>query len=93
MCWDLRATRIVAPAWRDSDKCEICDAPFFWNLKVMWDRKVVGYRRHHCRTCGTSVCGQCCNHFTVFPAMGFEKPARICKTCHSKMEKYPEQFE
>lgn len=25
--------------------------------------------------------------------MGFEKPARICKTCHEKMQNYPEQFE
>jgi hypothetical protein len=41
MCWDLKANRIVAPAWRDSDKCEQCDVPYFWNLKVMWDRKVV----------------------------------------------------
>ncbi|KAI1702127.1 FYVE zinc finger domain-containing protein [Ditylenchus destructor] len=93
MCWDLKANRIMAPAWRDSDKCELCDAPFFWNLKVMWDRKIVGVRRHHCRTCGQSVCSTCSNHFTVFPAMGFEKPARICSTCHTKMEKYPEQFD
>uniref|UniRef100_A0A915CUG9 FYVE-type domain-containing protein n=1 Tax=Ditylenchus dipsaci TaxID=166011 RepID=A0A915CUG9_9BILA len=93
MCWDLKANRIVAPAWQDSDKCQLCDLPFFWNLKVMWDRKVVGVRRHHCRTCGQSVCSSCCSNYTVFPAMGFEKPARICKTCHSKMEKYPEQFD
>ena len=70
MCWDMETKRITAPAWRDSDKCEICDQPFFWNLKDMWDRKVhiiqlklfiiifkiVGVRRHHCRTCGQSVC-------------------------------------
>lgn len=40
MCWDLKAHRIVAPEWRDSDNCELCDVPFFWNLKAMWDRKV-----------------------------------------------------
>jgi WD40 repeat protein len=40
MCWDMETKRITAPAWRDSDKCEICDQPFFWNLKDMWDRKV-----------------------------------------------------
>jgi WD40 repeat protein len=93
MSWDLNAKRIMAPAWRDSDKCELCDVPFFWNVKVMWDRKTVGVRRHHCRTCGQSVCGNCCNNFASFPAMGFEKPARICNTCHTKMEKYPEQFD
>lgn len=93
MCWDMKAKRNMAPAWRDSDRCEICDSPFFWNLKTMWDRKVVGVRRHHCRTCGQSVCSNCCNNFTIFPAMGFEKPARICNTCHGKMQTYPEQFD
>jgi len=93
VCWDLKAKRIMAPGWHDNDKCELCDVPFFWNVKVMWDRKIVGVRRHHCRTCGQSVCGNCCNHFTIFPAMGFEKKARICKTCHTKMEQYPEQFD
>ena len=43
ICWDMRAKRIMAPAWRDTDHCEICDSPFFWNFKVMWDRKVFKY--------------------------------------------------
>ncbi|KAL3102019.1 hypothetical protein niasHS_003428 [Heterodera schachtii] len=93
VCWDMSARRIAAPAWVDSDKCEICDTPFFWNLRVMWDRKIVGVRRHHCRTCGKSVCSNCCGQSSIFPAMGFEKPARICKTCHEKMQNYPEQFD
>ncbi|CAD5211516.1 unnamed protein product [Bursaphelenchus okinawaensis] len=93
MCWDLNAKRIMAPAWKDSDNCQLCDVPFFWNVKVMWERKVVGVRRHHCRTCGTSVCDNCCNYRTIFPAMGFEKPARICRTCKKKMEEYPEKFD
>uniref|UniRef100_A0A914MRL8 FYVE-type domain-containing protein n=2 Tax=Meloidogyne TaxID=189290 RepID=A0A914MRL8_MELIC len=93
ICWDMRAKRIMAPAWRDTDHCEICDSPFFWNFKVMWDRKIVGVRRHHCRTCGQSVCSNCCNNTTIFPAMGFEKPARICKTCNGKMQTYPDQFD
>lgn len=93
ICWDMRSNRTVAPAWRDFDKCEICDVPFFWNVKVQFERKVVGVRRHHCRICGQSVCQSCCNNFTIFPSMGFEKPARICKTCHDKMERYPDQFD
>uniref|UniRef100_A0A7E4ZUI4 FYVE-type domain-containing protein n=1 Tax=Panagrellus redivivus TaxID=6233 RepID=A0A7E4ZUI4_PANRE len=91
--WDLKAKRIVAPGWHEKDNCEICDAPFFWNVRVMWDRKTVGVRRHHCRTCGQSVCGNCCNNKTIFPAMGFEKETRICNTCHTKMQQYPEQFD
>lgn len=40
ICWDMRSNRTVAPAWRDFDKCEICDVPFFWNVKVQFERKV-----------------------------------------------------
>jgi len=93
VCWDLKARRSMAPPWKESDRCEICDVPFFWNLQVMWARKTVGVRRHHCRICGSSVCSNCCNYTTTFPSMGFEKPARICKTCHNKMEQYPDQFD
>jgi len=93
VCWDLKAKRSMPPPWRESDRCEICDVPFFWNFKVIWDRKTLGVRRHHCRICGSSVCGNCCGNTTVFPAMGFEKPARICKTCHKKMQTYPDQFD
>uniref|UniRef100_A0AC34F2P7 FYVE-type domain-containing protein n=1 Tax=Panagrolaimus sp. ES5 TaxID=591445 RepID=A0AC34F2P7_9BILA len=107
VCWDLKAKRIMAPGWHDHDRCELCDVPFFWNVKLCWDRKTVGVRRHHCRTCGHSVCvrrhhcrtcghsvcGNCCNHFTTFPAMGFEKKTRICNTCNTKMQQYPDQFD
>uniref|UniRef100_A0AC35GKB2 FYVE-type domain-containing protein n=1 Tax=Panagrolaimus sp. PS1159 TaxID=55785 RepID=A0AC35GKB2_9BILA len=93
VCWDLKAKRIMAPGWHDHDRCELCDVPFFWNVKLCWERKCVGVRRHHCRTCGHSVCGNCCNHWTTFPAMGFEKKTRICNTCHSKMQQYPDQFD
>lgn len=40
MCWDLKPRRVMAPAWVDNDNCQLCDVPFFWNVKVMWDRKV-----------------------------------------------------
>ncbi|KAI6242838.1 FYVE zinc finger [Aphelenchoides fujianensis] len=95
VCWDLKAKRTVAPAWKEADKCELCDTPFLFlsNLRTMWNRQRLGAARHHCRTCGRSVCAQCSGHTTVFPAMGFERPTRICNTCHQKMESYPEQFD
>jgi len=93
VCWDMRTNRTPAPSWRDTDKCELCDAPFFWNFMAQFERKTVGVRRHHCRTCGQSLCSSCCNYFSTFPSMGFEKPARMCKTCHEKIERYPEQFD
>ncbi|KAK0394216.1 hypothetical protein QR680_000626 [Steinernema hermaphroditum] len=93
VCWDMMANRIETPDWRSSDNCELCDSPFFWNFKAMWDRKVVGLRQHHCRTCGKAVCGNCCNNWTKYPPMGYEKPVRICTVCNQKMTEHPEQFD
>uniref|UniRef100_A0A1I8AAP6 FYVE-type domain-containing protein n=1 Tax=Steinernema glaseri TaxID=37863 RepID=A0A1I8AAP6_9BILA len=93
VCWDMMANRIETPDWRSSDICELCDSPFFWNFKAMWDRKVVGLRQHHCRTCGKAVCGSCCNNWTKYPPMGYEKPVRICTVCSQRMKDQPEQFD
>ncbi|KAI6196836.1 hypothetical protein M3Y94_01155700 [Aphelenchoides besseyi] len=95
VCWDLKKKRIMAPAWKEADRCQLCDTPFlfFSNIRTMWNRQKLGASRHHCRTCGQSVCAQCSNHTTTFPVMGFEKATRICETCHQKMQKYPDQFD
>uniref|UniRef100_A0AC35U7E2 FYVE-type domain-containing protein n=1 Tax=Rhabditophanes sp. KR3021 TaxID=114890 RepID=A0AC35U7E2_9BILA len=93
VCWEMDAKRRMTPEWKNSDKCEICDAPFLWNVKVMWDRKIMGVRRHHCRTCGISVCQDCCDNWTTFPTMGFEIATRICKTCSNRMQQLPEQYD
>ncbi|XGW10453.1 hypothetical protein V3C99_012164 [Haemonchus contortus] len=93
VCWDMSANRLETPGWKNSDNCEICDSPFFWNLSAMWQRKVVGQRQHHCRTCGKAVCGSCCSNWTAFPRMGYELPVRICNECHKKMEDNPQLFD
>uniref|UniRef100_A0A0N5AHN7 FYVE-type domain-containing protein n=1 Tax=Syphacia muris TaxID=451379 RepID=A0A0N5AHN7_9BILA len=92
VCWDMNATRIETPKWKDNNNCQLCDSPFFWNFRAMWDRKIVGSRQHHCRTCGSAVCANCCQYTTTFPPMGFELPVRICNECHSKMEINPDSF-
>ncbi|CAD6195789.1 unnamed protein product [Caenorhabditis auriculariae] len=93
LCWDMASRRKETPAWRTSDACELCSSPFFWNLTAMWQRKVVGLRQHHCRTCGAAVCGNCCNNWTTYPPMGYELKVRICKTCHEKMQDTPQNFD
>lgn len=40
LCWDAAAKREVTPAWANSDICQRCDQPFFWNVKEMWQRRV-----------------------------------------------------
>lgn len=80
--WDLSAKRISAPSWNENGKCELCNAPFMWNIKGMWSIKSVSItRQHHCRRCGKAVCHECSNHNACIPKYGFEHPARICKEC------------
>lgn len=33
------------PEWLDSDSCQKCEQPFFWNFKQMWDSKKIGLRQ------------------------------------------------
>ncbi|VDN04595.1 unnamed protein product [Thelazia callipaeda] len=93
VCWDMIAKRLETPEWKKSDNCQLCDSPFFWNIREMWEKKVVGLRQHHCRTCGNAVCGNCCNYTTKYPPMGYELPVRICNACYSRMQQFPDQFE
>ncbi|CAB3404438.1 unnamed protein product [Caenorhabditis bovis] len=93
MCWDMTVKRVETPEWRSNDYCEKCNAPFFWNLQAMWQRKVVGLRQHHCRTCGAAVCGSCCNNWTTYPPMGYEMKVRICNDCKQKMTENSQNFD
>lgn len=36
---------LQAPQWLDSDSCQKCEQPFFWNIKQMWDSKTLGLRQ------------------------------------------------
>lgn len=93
ICWDMSVGRLETPGWKSADNCEVCCTPFFWNITAMWQRKIVGQRQHHCRTCGKAVCGSCCSNWTVFPRMGYELPVRVCDVCHKNMEENPQQFD
>lgn len=39
------------------------------------------FRRHHCRSCGRSVCGDHSNHARALPQFGYTSPQRICEIC------------
>ncbi len=40
-----RARRQETPIWTESDICQICSSPFFWNIKKMWTDMAVGVRQ------------------------------------------------
>lgn len=33
------------PEWTESDFCQRCSRPFFWNIKAMVDQKTIGLRQ------------------------------------------------
>ncbi|KAJ8246750.1 hypothetical protein GJAV_G00254990 [Gymnothorax javanicus] len=83
--WNMDVTRQETPEWQDSDSCQRCEQPFFWNFKQMWDSKRIGLRQHHCRKCGQAVCGKCSSKRSTIPLMGFEIEVRVCDSCHDSI--------
>jgi WD40 repeat protein len=81
VAWNMRCQRVETPPWKESDLCELCKKPFFWNLKAMFDSKILGQRQHHCRSCGRAICDKCSTKRISIPKMGFEFQVRVCDEC------------
>ncbi|CAH8623311.1 unnamed protein product, partial [Dicrocoelium dendriticum] len=79
--WRMDPSRTGSPPWCNSDVCQICGTPFFWNVKKMWNVMAVGVRQHHCRRCGKAVCDKCSPFRSSLPTMGFERDVRMCNVC------------
>ncbi|TMW46027.1 hypothetical protein DOY81_008893 [Sarcophaga bullata] len=37
----MNAMRKEVPAWIESNNCQICSRPFFWNFRSMMDQKQI----------------------------------------------------
>lgn len=83
--WDMDAKRRENPQWKESNSCEYCKKPFFWNYKAMWEMKTIGKRQHHCRRCGAAICDDCSKNRSSIPVLGHEFQVRICNQCISKI--------
>ncbi|XP_029189968.1 WD repeat and FYVE domain-containing protein 2-like isoform X2 [Acropora muricata] len=83
--WDMNVKRQETPEWSQSDVCERCGGPFFWNFKAMWSQRAVGVRQHHCRKCGRAVCNDCGGKESSYPIMGYENSVRMCVECHESV--------
>lgn len=71
----------AAPLWEPDGKitdCNGCQRKFS-----------VVRRKHHCRDCGTVVCGQCSSQKIVLPISN-NKSVRVCDTCYElRLSKRP----
>lgn len=47
--WNMNVHRSETADWAESDTCQLCNRPFYWNFKAMYDQKQLGLRQHHCR--------------------------------------------
>lgn len=45
--WEMNAMRKEAPTWIESDACQHCTKPFYWNLRAMMDQRQLGLNRQH----------------------------------------------
>lgn len=57
----------------DTPMCALCDANF----------SLLSKRRHHCRVCGSCVCGPCSPHEIRLTSS--EPPVRVCGRCHLRV--------
>lgn len=84
--WDMDAKRKENPEWKESDCCQHCNLPFFWNMKDMWRLKTIGKRQHHCRRCGAAICDDCSKNRSSIPVLGHEFQVRICNKCINNID-------
>ncbi|XP_022920553.1 WD repeat and FYVE domain-containing protein 2 [Onthophagus taurus] len=80
--WVMNQNRKETPVWIESDSCQLCNRPFFWNFRAMMDQRQLGLRQHHCRHCGKAVCDRCSSQKLCIPIMGFEFAVRVCEPCY-----------
>lgn len=84
--WEMNAMRKEVCEWVESDTCQVCTRPFFWNLRAMMDQRQIGIRQHHCRHCGKAICDKCSSNRINIPIMGFEFDVRVCEPCYNQLK-------
>ncbi|KAI9913802.1 hypothetical protein PsorP6_005639 [Peronosclerospora sorghi] len=72
----VRTPLILPPTWAVASRCHLCAVKFGYFRK-----------RHHCRNCGASVCGQHSRPRVPLPQFGLFQPTRVCDCCFDALQK------
>jgi len=73
-----KTNRETAPVWiadNAAPQCMRCKANF----------SVIS-RRHHCRSCGDVVCGDCSPSKAIVPGVNREREVRVCSACKRSLD-------
>ncbi|GMF28021.1 unnamed protein product [Phytophthora fragariaefolia] len=72
----MMTPNVPPPRWALASRCRLCAAKF-------------GYfrQRHHCRSCGASVCGRHSRHRVPLKHLGLFQPQRVCACCFDDLQK------
>jgi hypothetical protein len=72
-----------APVWVPDAESKACTVCCMWVRSHVINLSATKFtftnRRHHCRQCGTVVCGGCSQHKKQLPGQGRQ---RVCDTCY-----------
>lgn len=74
-----KAAEVYAAVWVPDSEAQVC-------MHCKRNRFTVVKRKHHCRNCGTVVCGACSNKRFVLPNQP-NKKERVCLTCFDNLSK------
>lgn len=71
----MMTPHVPPPRWALASRCRLCAAKF-------------GYfrQRHHCRSCGASVCGRHSRHRVPLKNLGLFQPQRVCACCFDDLQ-------
>ncbi|TNV72396.1 hypothetical protein FGO68_gene12906 [Halteria grandinella] len=75
LLWIEELKKTQRPQWSDPSvqTCFLCESEFSTLT-----------RQHHCRKCGTAVCGVCSKFKITLPQLGYYGRVRVCRTCLEK---------
>ena len=68
--------------WAESDNCQLCSKPFFWNFRAMYDQKQLGMRQHHCRWEAIYIIGYFQVQINIFASFQEMWSSSVCQLFH-----------